>query len=91
LAAIWADPWLLVLADPDDVSSSIDEKENGHPLYRLITTMTQTHFSTLPFFIAGILLLRGSPAGLYWLVPGFMFSLFAGILGAGALLVEILR
>jgi hypothetical protein len=45
----------------------------------------------LPVVSAGILLLRGSPAGFYWLVPGFMFSLFSGVASAWVLLVEILR
>lgn len=66
-------------------------KRTGHPRYWLITRMIQTHFATVPFCIAGILVLRGSAAGLYWLAPGFMFSLFAGIVGAWVLLVEILR
>ena len=63
----------------------------GHPRYWLITRTLQTHLANVPFFISAIMLLRGAPAGLYWLVPGFVFSLVSGIAGAWVLLVEILR
>jgi hypothetical protein len=63
----------------------------GHPLYWLIVRILQTQFATIPFCIAGILLLRGSSAGLYWLPLGVIFSLISGVVNAWVLLVEILR
>jgi hypothetical protein len=63
----------------------------GNPWLWVVSRILNTHISNVPFCIAGVLLMRDSPAGLYWLVPGFLFSLFAGIMGAWVLLVEILR
>jgi hypothetical protein len=65
--------------------------KTGHPRQWLITRVIQTQLATIPFLIAGILLLRGSTAGLYWLAPGFVFSLISGAMSAWVLLVEILR
>jgi hypothetical protein len=65
--------------------------KTGHPRYWIVTRIVQTQFSSLPFCISGILLLRGSTTGLYWLAPGFIFSLVAGVSSAWVLLVEILR
>ena len=64
---------------------------SGHPLIWLMTRIVQTQLASIPFFIAGAYLLAGSPVGLYWLVPGFVFSFFAGVASAWVLLVEILR
>lgn len=63
----------------------------GHPLSWLIPRTVMSQFATAPFCVAGVLLLWGNPAGLYWLVPGFVFSFAAGVLSAWVLLVEILR
>jgi modulator of FtsH protease len=65
--------------------------KTGHPRKWGITRILQTTLANVPFCISGILLLRGSPAGLYWLAPGLIFSLFAGVASAWVLLVEILR
>ena len=42
-------------------------------------------------FAAGLSLLLHAGGGLYWLVPGILFLLIAGIFHAWVLLVEILR
>lgn len=63
----------------------------GHPRRWGIVRMVQTQFANVPFCVAGILLLRGSAAGMYWLAPGFIFSLVSGVVSAWVLLVEILR
>jgi hypothetical protein len=46
---------------------------------------------TLPFVVAGALLVLGFPSGLYWIVPGVIASMLAGLLNTWVLLVEILR
>lgn len=66
-------------------------KKTGQPIYWGVTRILQTQCACIPFCVAGILVLRGSPAGLYWLAPGCIFSLAAGVLSAWVLLVEILR
>ncbi len=63
----------------------------GHPKLWLIVRLVQTHLASVPFLVAGVLLWQGSSTGLYWLAPGFVFSLIAGVLNAWILLVEILR
>jgi hypothetical protein len=63
----------------------------GHPMSWLIPRVIMSQFATVPFCVAGVLLLFGNPDGLYWLVPGFIFSFVAGVFSAWVLLVEILR
>jgi modulator of FtsH protease len=65
--------------------------KTGHPHMWGVTRIVQTQFANVPFFISGILLLSGSAAGFYWLAPGLIFSLIAGVASAWVLLVEILR
>ncbi len=66
-------------------------QRTGHPPFWIVIRMLQTQCANLPFAVSGILLLRGSPSGFYWLAPGFAFSLAAGVASAWVLLVEILR
>lgn len=47
--------------------------------------------STIPFCVAGSLLLAQKPGAPMWLVPGFLISFAAGIFNAWVLLVEIVR
>jgi hypothetical protein len=67
------------------------QSRSGHPLLWLMIRIVQTQLAIIPFFVAGVYLLLGWPAGLYWLVPGFVFSFVAGVANAWVLLVEILR
>jgi len=62
-----------------------------HPRLWLISRVILGQIATLPLCVAGVLLLLNNPAGLYWLVPGFVFSFVAGVTSAWVLLVEILR
>ena len=45
----------------------------------------------VPFVVCGVLLYKGYPSALYWLVAGTVFSFVAGVINAWVLLVEILR
>jgi hypothetical protein len=65
--------------------------KTGHPRHWAISRIVQTQFASIPFCVSGILLVNSSPAGLYWLAPGCIFSLIAGVSSAWVLLVEILR
>jgi hypothetical protein len=47
--------------------------------------------ATVPFCIAGILLIRGNPDGMDWLIPGCVFTFLASTISAWVLLIEILR
>jgi modulator of FtsH protease len=66
-------------------------RRTGHPLRWLMSRVIQSQLGSIPFFVSGILLIRGSSAGLYWSVPGFISSLVSGVVNAWVLLVEILR
>jgi hypothetical protein len=63
----------------------------GHPWSWFVYRAVFCQLATVPFLVAGIALLRGSPGALYWLVPGFIFSFVAGVASAWVLLVEIIR
>jgi modulator of FtsH protease len=64
---------------------------NGQPWSWFVSRAVFTQFATIPFGVAGIALLLGVPGAIDWLVPGFVFSFVAGVVGAWILLVEILR
>lgn len=63
----------------------------GHPLAWLTFRAIGAQLATLPFFVAGVEILGGTPHALYWLVLGFTFSFIAALFSAWVLLIEILR
>src|SRR5580658_5292311 len=63
----------------------------GQPLWWFVIRAVLSQRATVPFWVAGIALLMGLPGALYWLMPGFVFSFAAGIVGAWVLLVEVRR
>ena len=50
-----------------------------------------TQMATLPFVGSGVSLLLMRGGGLYWLLPGVIFSLLAALIDAWVLLIEIQR
>ncbi len=50
-----------------------------------------TQASTIPYIISAVILLSGDPNGIYWLVPGIIFSYLEAIADAWVLLIEINR
>lgn len=64
---------------------------SGHPLVWLVIRIVQTQLASLPFIVAALSLLLGWPVGVFWVVPGFIFSFVAGVGNAWVLLIEILR
>jgi hypothetical protein len=58
---------------------------------RPIITIALAQLAAVPFVLAGITLALGTLGGLYWLVPGLIFSMIIGVATAWVLLVEILR
>jgi modulator of FtsH protease len=59
--------------------------------YWLVNRIALCQFATLPFCISGILLIRGNPQAMYWLIPGCIFSFASAMSSAWVLLIEILR
>jgi hypothetical protein len=47
--------------------------------------------ATLPYMIAGVLVMAGHGEGLYWLAPGVILCFLAAAFNAWVLLVEIMR
>jgi modulator of FtsH protease len=56
----------------------------------IVMRALMTQLATLPFLVMAISLEIGAGGGLYWLVPGVLFSFIGGMYGAWILLVEIL-
>lgn len=53
--------------------------------------VTLCQLAIVPFCVAGASLLFHRPGAMYWMVPGCLFSIIAGVYSAWVLLVEILR
>jgi modulator of FtsH protease len=65
--------------------------KNSHPRAKSLSRILMNQLPSLPFFVAGVLLITGHPHGIYWVVPGTLFSFAAGVFGAWVLLIEIQR
>jgi hypothetical protein len=63
----------------------------GNDRRRPIVTVALAQLAAVPFVLAGITVALGTLGGLYWLVPGLIFSMISGVTTAWVLLVEILR
>jgi hypothetical protein len=67
------------------------ERRPGDPLYWTLTTFGIALLSTVPSAVGGLSLAIGTGGGLYWLVPGLVFSFVGAVYNGWVLLVEILR
>ena len=65
--------------------------DTGHPLQWAATRVLRTACASLPFLIAGVMLVRGSTTGMDWMTLGVFFSIIAGVSNAWVLLVEVAR
>jgi modulator of FtsH protease len=73
--------WLLLKSRPRP------EDEESH----MVSATVLAAVGTLPYLVAGILLISGSDAGLDWLFSGIVGAIIAGVVNGWVLLVEILR
>nr|WP_295933022.1 hypothetical protein [uncultured Dyadobacter sp.] len=64
--------------------------ERNYKRYYLLNILF-TQLAVLPYLVAGIVLLKSGFGGLYWLVPGLLFSFLKSLTDAWILLVEIHR
>jgi hypothetical protein len=62
-----------------------------HPWWWFGSRVIICQLATVPFCVAGISLIFAWRGAMFWLVPGCMFSFFAGVYNAWILLIEILR
>lgn len=65
--------------------------ELDRPLWEPCLNAILGQSEIVPFFVAGILLLIGNAAGLYWIAGGCLAVFIVSVLNAWVLLVEILR
>ncbi|HXJ21856.1 MAG TPA: hypothetical protein VMT03_16645 [Polyangia bacterium] len=63
----------------------------GAPPRAMVIRVLTHQLATAPMLFAGLSLLARWGGGLYWLVPGTIFSFSAGLVNAWVLLVEIQR
>jgi modulator of FtsH protease len=61
------------------------------PAVRWMTRITASTITLVPIVIGGVLIGSGDPGGFYWVAPGVLLALVAGVLNTWILLVEILR
>jgi hypothetical protein len=85
ILAVGSLTWCTVVAT--QVKASRDAEARRWLRMRAIATQA----ATVPFLVAGVLLVAGRMAGVYWVVPGTLASFGAGALNAWVLLVEIQR
>jgi uncharacterized membrane protein YesL len=64
---------------------------SGIPRARQYFRVALSAGASLPIVVAGLLLMLGSSAGLYWIAAGVILSLIVGIFSAWVLLIEIMR
>jgi hypothetical protein len=81
-AVIWVMTGLMLLRS---------KPQAGMPAGWLWSHLLLGQAQSLPFVIAGVLLILGLPGGLYWTVPGLAFAILGGIINTWVLLIEILR
>jgi hypothetical protein len=67
--------------------------KNTEPRYRKYSfqNIVFSQFAILPYIIAGIVILNTGFAGIYWLIPGIIFSFIKPVTDAWVLLIEIHR
>jgi hypothetical protein len=82
---------LLLWTVPSVVQARYLLQKRAEPWHWIGTRVMFNHLATLPVLAAGISLVVHAGGGLYWLVPGILFSFIAGIFHAWVLLIEILR
>jgi hypothetical protein len=73
------------------VRTQLPARRNPEARQWLFIRVCATQMASVPFLVAGGLIMAGVDAGLYWLVPGTIASFAAGVLNALVLLVEIQR
>lgn len=79
--------WLL----PSYFQLKAARRKISQPLASFAARIVLTQLATLPFVIAGVLLMKGDASGLDWLATGAGFCFIASTINAWVLLVEILR
>jgi modulator of FtsH protease len=83
-AVMWAFPTAMVVRGARLWAAS-------QPLRQVVIRVSLMQAASLPIIIAGASMLLGHVGGIYWIVPGVVFSLVGAVVNTWVLLVEILR
>ncbi len=87
LLAAGAVMWLM----PSVIQFQGARSGSGVPFRAFAVRFVLTQLSSLPIIAAGVLLLKGAPDAIGWMVPGVIAALITTVINAWVLLVEILR
>jgi len=79
--------WIFILYLDISIYKQTGKEFKMRQFYNIILSQ----LSLLPYIIAGVMILRSGSNGMYWLVPGVIFSFFKSVSDAWVLLVEINR
>src|SRR5580704_17357302 len=77
--------WVITLRLDNSMLKQTDKEYKRH----FLLTILLSQLSVLPYITAGIMILINGFSGVYWLIPGIVFSFIKSILDAWVLLVEI--
>lgn len=72
-----------------DIKVRLLTEKQYRPKYLINMSLTQC--ALLPYIVSGLVVLCTGFGGLYWLVPGMLFSFIKAILDTWVLLIEIKR
>ena len=79
--------WIITLMLDNKMLKHTDKENKKH----FVLSIFLSQFSVLPYIVSGIMLLVNGFSGIYWVIPGIVFSFIKSILDAWVLLVELNR
>lgn len=81
--------FLLICATAMVLSTRIQFRAGKHHWWWMARRVFRNQFAVLPFGISGLAILAGGRSGIYWVVPGIVLSMIAGVVNAWVLLVDV--
>ncbi len=87
LALVGAVMWLV----PMRLQWRAMRSSEPYPGAILLPRIVMAQLASVPFIVAGVLLVADVPGALYWVVPGLVAALVTTVVNSWILLVEILR
>ena len=79
--------WVITLRIDISLLKNTDAENKKHSIQNIVFTQ----LAVLPYIIAGISTIKHGFEGIYWLLPGIIFSLIKALVDAWVILVEINR
>jgi hypothetical protein len=79
--------WVITLIIDINILRKTDAEYKKHSWMNMLFTQ----LSVLPYLLGGVIMLCQGYAGIYWMIPGMLFSFIKAVMDAWVLLVEIHR